>query len=150
MSRIEQQIWELLEEYVTAEGIELDDVEVVGGGQSRLCRITLDAEGGLDSDRLTRISPAISKMLDEADLFASPYMLEVSSPGLERKLRRPAHYTKSLGREVTVKTADRQTHKGNLESARDEGFTLATDDGNLDVTYADVTSAKTVFRWEGK
>ncbi|MBT8199269.1 MAG: ribosome maturation factor RimP [Acidimicrobiia bacterium] len=149
MSRIEEQIWDILAGYLTAEDIDLDDVEVVGGGKTRLCRVTLDAEGGLDSDRLTRISPAISKMLDESDLFSSPYMLEISSPGLERKLRRPAHYTKSIGREVTVKTSDRQSYKGILESVHEDQFTLSTDDGAVELPYADVTSAKTVFRWEG-
>ena len=150
MSRIETQIWEMLEEYLTAEDIELDDVEVTGGGTTRFCRITIDADGGVDSDRLTKISPAISKMLDEADLFATAYMLEISSPGLERKLRRPTHYAKSLGREVKVKTADRTTHQGVLESADDDHFTVSTEAGEVEMAFADVTSAKTVFRWKNQ
>lgn len=149
MSRIEQQIWDMLEGYLTAEGIELDDVEVGGGGSARLCRITLDAEGGIDSDRLSQISPAISKLLDESDLFASSYMLEISSPGLERKLRRPSHFAKSVGREVMVKTVDREVHRGVLGAVNGDRFTITTDDGDVDLPYSDVTSAKTVFRWEG-
>lgn len=149
MSRIEEQIWDMLESYLRAEGIELDDVEVGGGGAARLCRITLDAEGGIDSDRLSQISPAISRLLDESDLFASSYMLEVSSPGLERKLRRPSHFAKSVGREVMVKTVDREVHRGVLTAVNGDRFTVSTDDGDIDLSYADVTSAKTVFRWEG-
>jgi ribosome maturation factor RimP len=139
----------MLENYLTAEDIELDDVEVSGGGSgSRLCRITIDADGGIDSDHLSKLSPAISKMLDESDLFASSYMLEVSSPGLERKLRRPNHYTKSLGREVKVKTVDRVVHQGMLESVDNGHFTVSTESGNVEMAFSDVTSAKTVFRWK--
>ena len=148
MSRTEEQIWEMLEDYLSAEGIELDDVEVGGGGAARLCRITIDADDGIDSERLTAISPTISRMLDDSDIFGTPYMLEVSSPGLERKLRRPSHYVKSVGREVAVKTIDRRTHRGILESVGAEQFTVRTDTGNVDMAFVDVTSAKTVFRWD--
>ena len=125
-------------------------MEVTGGGSARLCRVTVDAEGGIGSDRLSAVTPPISKMLDESDLFGSSYMLEVSSPGLERKLRRPHHYAKSVGREVKVKTADRIVHEGVLTEATDGEFTVDTDGGPVEMAYADVTSAKTVFRWENQ
>jgi ribosome maturation factor RimP len=75
----------------------------------------------------------------------------VSSPGLERKLRRPNHYRKSLGREVVVKIAEgagKATYRGTLTDADEARFTVKADQGPVTVPYDDVVSAKTVFRWE--
>jgi ribosome maturation factor RimP len=70
---------------------------------------------------------------------------------LERNLRRPTHYAKSVGREVVVKIVDGETKstlRGMLADAGDQSFTIATGDERSVVKYADVLTAKTVFRWE--
>jgi ribosome maturation factor RimP len=79
--------------------------------------------------------------------------LEVSSPGLERKLRKPAHYVKSIGREVKIKArADgtTTTASGELTSADEDGFVVSTDNGEEHFTYDAVTSARTVFKWQAQ
>ena len=143
-------IWSVVEPYLADERLELDDLELSGRGRGRILRVTVDGED-VNVDRLAELSRGLSRLLDEEPALQDAYQLEVSSPGLERKLRRPSHYRKSLGREVVVKTAadDHKTvFRGTLTEAGDDTFTVAADQGVTEVPYDDVISAKTVFRWE--
>lgn len=152
MSDAASRLWQLIEPYVAAEGIELDDVEVVGGGKASIVRVVIDADDPIDVDRIARISRGVSRLLDEADPFPGAYTLEVSSPGLERKLRTPRHYAKSIGREVKVKTRTdvdgRRVHRGVLRAVGGDGFTISAGGGDLSIEFGDVVSAQTIFVWE--
>ncbi len=145
-------LWAVIEPYVAAEGIELDDLEIVGKAPGVVVRVTLDADGGVGVDRLAEVSRRLSRLLDEDDPIDGSYTLEVSSPGLERKLRRPSHYAKSVGRDVKVKSRSEigggHSHRGVLASADDDGFVLEMDGENREIAYGDVVSARTVFAWE--
>jgi ribosome maturation factor RimP len=141
----------LIEPWLAAEQVELDDLEMVGTGKGRTLRILVDADGGVDIDRISELSLGISALLDAETDFDEPYQLEVSSPGLERKLRVPRHYAKSVGREVSIKIRrDGATRvlKGVLAAADDHGFTVDTEGGGERAEYDEVTSAKTVYRWQ--
>ncbi len=143
-------IWTVVEPYLAAERLELDDVELSGSGKGRLLRVVVDGED-VNVDRLTEVSRGLSRLLDNKTDLENGYQLEVSSPGLERKLRRPAHYMKSVGREVTVKVnrgGVKTTLRGMLGKADDETFTVDTDGDSQKVSYQDVLTARTVFRWE--
>ena len=152
MKEVERQLWELVAPYLAAEGVELDDLDVRGGGKGRMVRVLVDAEGGVGVDRIADLARGLSHMLDEADPLAGSYTLEVGSPGLERTLRRPDHYRKSVGREVVVKTrepvAGSNSHRGILESFGDSGVTLRVDDADRLIELDQITEARTVFRWE--
>jgi ribosome maturation factor RimP len=133
-------------------GLELFDLELTGSGSGRILRVVLDREGGVDLDAITVATEAISPVLDsEPTLLPGPYALEVSSPGLERPLRRPDHYRRVVGATVSVKTRDDQGAarrvRGVLTSADDDGFTLDVDGRAERIAYADVTQARTVFEW---
>ena len=147
-----QQLWELLEPYLSAEGVELDDIELLGRGDGRILRVTVDGDGGLLVDRIAALSRGMGALLEAKEAFDGSYTLEVSSPGLERKLRRPSHYLKSLGREVKVKTSTAVegavNHKGVLEDGDDEGFTVRVDNHLRRIAYEQVDSARTIFVWE--
>jgi len=143
-------IWSVVEPYLTAERLELDDLELSGHGRGRVLRVTVDGDD-LDVDRLAELSLGLSRLLDDESTLQDQYRLEVSSPGLERKLRRPAHYRKSLGREVVVKISEdegKATYRGTLTDVDESRFTVEADQGPITVPYDDVVSAKTVFRWE--
>jgi len=143
-------IWSVVEPYLAAERLELDDLELSGHGRGRVLRVTVDGDD-VGIDRLAELSRALSRLLDDQPGLQDQYRLEVSSPGLERKLRRPSHYRKSVGREVVVKTAaaeERATLRGTITDADDSRFTVASENGPITVSYDDVVSAKTVFRWE--
>ena len=147
-------LWKLLEGYVSAEGVELDDVVLVGQGKGRVLRVIVDAEGGVSLDRIADLSRGLGRVLDEEDPVSGSFTLEVSSPGLERKLRRPAHYRKSVGREVKVKTSvpidGERAHRGVLEEADETGFSVRVDGVVRHIAFGDVKSAATVFTWQEK
>ena len=143
-----EQIWKVVEPYLAAESLELDDLEVLGRGRARTLRVTIDKSGGVDLDRISEVSRGLSRLLDSETEIEGPYQLEVSSPGLERKLSRPSQFHKSIGREVVVKTAA-FTVRGVLTGANQESFQVQPADAEeRSVRYEDVTSARTVFRWE--
>jgi ribosome maturation factor RimP len=151
MTRVDT-IWERIERWLAAEELELDDLEFKGSGRGQTVRVVVDGPGGVDLDRIAELSLGISRLLDDETGLEESYQLEVSSPGLERPLRRPRHFQKSIGREVSVKArAEGATVvvKGHLIAADDEVATIETADGSQrSVSYADVVSARTVFRWE--
>lgn len=143
-------IWTVVEPYLAAERLELDDVELLGRGPGTLLRVVVDGED-VNIDRLADVSRGLSRLLDNETELDDAYRLEVTSPGLERNLRRPAQYAKSVGREVVVKIADgdqKDTIRGVLAEAGDSAFTVETEDDRRVVDYEDVLTAKTVFRWE--
>jgi ribosome maturation factor RimP len=143
-----EQIWDVVEPYLAAEKLELDDLELIGRGPSRTLRVVLDTpDGRPDLERISEVSRGLSRLLDTATELEGPYQLEVSSPGLERKLSRQSHYQKSLGREVVVKTAS-GTLRGVLTKAHEDDFELRTETDERTIPYQQVVSARTVFRWE--
>lgn len=143
-------IWDVVEPYLAAERLELDDLELTGHGRGRVLRITVDGNA-LDVDRLADVSRGLSRLLDTQTDLEGSYQLEVSSPGLERKLRRPRHFAKALGREVVVKYGTPEgavSRTGALTAVDDHGFTLDDDLGQVVVPYDSVVSARTIFRLE--
>ena len=150
VSSVQERLWDQIDPYLSAEGVELDDVEVLGGGQ--IVRVTVDAEDGLGVDTIADLSRGISRLLDETDPIKGSYTLEVSSPGLERKLRRPRHYEKSMGKITKVKTHAEidgaRNHRGTLVASDATGFTIDIDGSERTIPYDVVASARTVFVWE--
>lgn len=101
---IEQQIGSLVEPIVRDRGLELVDVEYVKEGTHWYLRLYIDKDGGVDMDDCTSVSHAVSDMLDEKNPIPQAYMLEVSSPGLERPLKKEADYIRFRESLVTVYT----------------------------------------------
>lgn len=155
MSEAADRLWALLEPYLAAEGLELDDLELAGHGRGRVLRVFIDGTNGSPSlDELSDASRGMSRLLDEEadDLFTGPYTLEVTSPGLERKLRRPEHFRKAMGQEVVVRSGrpveGTKVHRGVLEEVDETGFFVRSQNDRRHLGFEDVASAQTVFRWE--
>ena len=150
MTSVAEKLWDRIDPYVAAEGVELDDVEILGGGQ--VVRVVVDAADPIGVDVIADLSRGISRLIDEDDPIKSSYTLEVSSPGLERKLTRPRHYEKSIGREVTLKTHSdiegTKAHRGVLVAATASDATIDIDGTERTIPYTAVASARTVFVWE--
>ena len=87
------------------EGVELVLLEEAGSRRSRILRLYIDHPGGVTHDLCARISAAVGRGLDEADAFDGTYSLEVSSPGIERPLRKRVHFEAQVGKKVYVKTS---------------------------------------------
>jgi ribosome maturation factor RimP len=118
-----------------AEGMELVDVEFGGPGGRQTLRLFIDKPGGVSLDDCSSISRSVSAALDVEDPIAGAYDLEVSSPGLDRPLRTPEHFTKYAGERVRVKTYApisegdaRKTFIGSLKGFS-EGFVVVDVDG---------------------
>ncbi len=152
MASVQDDLWRLFEDYLGAEHVELDDLALKGPEGRQILRVSVDAEDGLDIDRIADLSRGLSRLLDAEDRIRGSYRLEVGTPGLERELRMPRHYEKSVGRDVVVKTSAEiqgtRRHEGRIVGASGADFTLQTSTGEIAIAYADVLSAKTVFVWE--
>ena len=133
-----------------ARGLDLIDVELHGSELT----VFVDRQGGVDLDTLGDATRAVSAALDEIDPLPGRYTLAVSSPGLERRLRTPAHFIKAVGEAVTVRvnsgTSDVRRVRGTLNEADETGFTLVgpdLPDGSLRIAYDEVERARTIFEW---
>ena len=128
-------------------GLSLYDVEATAG----TLRVTVTRDGGVDLDTLAAASSELSAWLDEHDPMPGRYTLEVSSPGLERRLRTPEQFHGAVGETVTLRiapagvAAERVT--GTLTSASATGVELQTDTGPRSARYDEVERARTVFEW---
>lgn len=138
---------DLVEPLLAVEAIELVDVELEGS----TLRVTVERpEGGIDLDGVTVATRVVSGALDSADPLPGRYVLEVSSPGVERPLRTPTHFRRAVGSRLAVKLragaahdADDRRLDGELTAAGDAGITL---DGRT-LAYADIERARTIFTW---
>lgn len=135
-------LWESIEAFLVEEQVELDDLELSG----RTVRVIVDAEGGIDLDHITDVSRGVSRLLDEnEELVPESYNLEVTSPGLERKLSRPRHFEKSIGRPVRVKTTGGVALQGELTQVDEAGFVVVDSGVESRVAFSEVAKARTVF-----
>lgn len=104
--RLAAEVIALLEGELAGQGFELLDVRVFRGGGRITLRIFVDtAEGGISLDEVATASRTCSMLLEEADRIADPYVLEVSSPGVRRPLRKREHYLAAVGQRVEVKVS---------------------------------------------
>lgn len=152
---------DLLTPVVESLGAELIDVSFNGG----LLRVTIDQEGGVTTGVLTKVNRTISPILDQHDPVPGRYTLEVSSPGVERKLTKLSHFERAVGEQVLIKLepgSDPRRLRGELNRVQaDEsglGGKLTLEVSEIDgvdipdsetrtVSIASVTKARTVFNW---
>ena len=128
-------------------GLGLYDLDFGGG----LLKITVDRAGGVDLDTIALVTRLVNRELDHTDPVPGKYTLEVSSPGIERSLRRPEHFLSAIGDTVNVRlrdvTNDERRFQGTLVAADEDGITVRTESGERHVPYAHVDRARTVFEW---
>jgi ribosome maturation factor RimP len=139
--------------------LDLYDLEFRGG----TLRVTIDrpadADQALDLEAIALASRLIGRELDHDDPMGGHYTLEVTSPGLERSLRTPAHFQKSIGKTVALRLRDIVTPEGERSERRLQGVLIAADDQSATiqlndaaltertVQYDKIDRAKTVFVW---
>jgi len=147
-----EEVSDLAEAVARSRSLRLWDIEMSGSGGSRVVRIFVDGDDGVDLDTVAEVSEEISRGLDLRDPIDGRYTLEVSSPGLERTLRRPEHFSASVGQQVVVKTKQRlvgDSHRvdGTVVDADEASVKLLAGDKEVDVPYEAIKSARTVFEW---
>ncbi len=107
---VEQRVSGLIEPLIKEKGLELVDVEYIKEGAHWYLRLFIDKDGGVDLDDCSEVSHAVSELLDTADAIQQAYMLEVSSPGLERSLKKTEDFQRFQGKLVAIKT--NKLHEG--------------------------------------
>ncbi|HIX76706.1 MAG TPA: ribosome maturation factor RimP [Candidatus Fusicatenibacter merdavium] len=131
----EQKAEEMILPIVEANGFELVDVEYVKEGGNWYLRAYIDKEGGITVDDCENVSRAFSDRLDEDDFIEDAYILEVSSPGLGRPLKKEKDYRRSMGKELEIRTyraVDRcREFYGVLTAYDDDSVTIEEEDGTL-------------------
>lgn len=103
MASIEERVEELVKPKVQELGYELYDVQYSKEGKDYFLRIFIDNKEGIDLNDCEKVSDGINELLDEADYIKEQYFLEVSSPGIERMLRKDKHLEESIGKEIEIK-----------------------------------------------
>jgi ribosome maturation factor RimP len=152
--QVDDELSDLLASTVAPLGLELVDLE----RRSTMVRVVVDRDGGVDLEAIAAATRAVSAVLDTHDPFPDQrYTLEVSSPGVERRLRTPSHFERAVGETVSVRTVGgakgERRVTGRLRSADADGFVIESEDmaeGERRLSYDEVERARTVFEWGSK
>lgn len=146
-------VWALVAPLTEAEGFEIVDIELKreGGRSGRVLRLYLDREGGPTMDDLSRVSRELSDLLDVHDVVEGSYTLEVSSPGINRPLRRPEHFARFLGKRVRVRTREaihgRRTFLGQLLEVSQDKIFLDQDGQRCEIPFALIEKSNYEHDW---
>jgi len=151
---IPEELRELIEPIVEAHGCELVDVEAAGGQGRRVLRITIDTQAGdgrVPVERCGAVSREVATSLDALDALAGSYSLEVSSPGLDRRLSREKDFAAALGREIRLETRrpldGRRRFRGRLLGFDAGVARLEVDGRELEIPFAEVARANAVYEF---
>ena len=149
-SKLELKILDFAKPIALDLGCYIYDVEYAKEGKSRFLRIFADKEdGGISLDDCEAISRALSEILDKEDPISENYMLEVSSPGIERRLRTPEHFNKYLERVIDIglykAVNGSKTISGKLVSYDGEKITIEADDDEMSIMQSETTTVKLHF-----
>lgn len=138
----------LLEPTIERLGYELTDLELKLGGRDGLVRVFIDKTDGIDIEDCEAVSRQVSAILDVEDPLPGHYTLEVSSPGLDRTLTKPAHFQRFMGEDVRVKLRfpldGRRNFRGELKAADDEQIEVEVDGQSFSLPLATIESARLI------
>ena len=145
-------IEEIAQQVAQAEGLELVEVEVKGGGNARLVRIAIDKPEGVTHADCGLVSEKVGAILDAEDMVPGHYTLEVSSPGVERKLFKPKDYQRFQGKKAKLTLREpvdgRRTWEGILAGFEDGIISLETEPGKArEFPFEQVQKANLKFEW---
>ena len=140
---LETQIAKIIE----ANGAALYDTEVVTEFDETIFRVLVTKVGGVSLDLCATISHELSPFLDVHPPMSERYRLEISSPGIERKLTKPVHFKNAIGEKVKLKITGADKLKGILKSADNDGLVVETKQGDESFSYGQLGTAKTYFDW---
>ena len=137
-----------IESLVENAGARLYDISTVNEKGETIYRVSIiSKDGKTDLDKCVEITHLISPLLDVTPPVKGEYRLEVSSPGIERDLKKERHFELSVGELVKVTTNDNFNHKGRLKSFQNGVLTLETKHDDIEIELNDIKRAKTYFQW---
>lgn len=128
-------------------GAEVYDIVTTKENDTNIYRVFVTSKDGINLDKCAEISRMISPILDISEPMSAKYNLEVSSPGIERKLKKPQHFTSSIGEKVKIKDFEKNIIKGELIFADGNEIKIKTEHGEEIITYDEISNAATYFEW---
>ena len=150
MANIEEKIENLTSEIINNLGYELYDVEYVKEGKDYFLRIYIDSEKGIDLNDCEKVSDNITELLDKEDYIKEQYFLEVSSPGIERTLRKEKHLTANIGKEIQIKLfkpfEGKKQYNGILKKFDKDSITIFNNK-EINIDRKNISQIKTVYNW---
>lgn len=151
VNSIESKVEKRLKPIIENLNYELYDVQYVKEGKDYYLRIIIDKNGIIDIDDCENVNNAITDILDEEDYIKEQYYLEVSSPGLERVLRKKEHFLKQIGNEISIKlfkAIDKEKELiGVLKEYNDNEIILEVNNININIDLKNIALAKTIYEW---
>lgn len=148
---IEQRVYELIEKKIQELGYELYDVEYLKEGKEYHLCIYIEKNGIMEIADCEKVNNAIEPILDDVDLIKEQYFLEVSSSGLEKKLRKLEHYEKQIGNKIEVKLFTKIDNKkvieGILSKVENDCIELQEDEKEIKIAFDQIASGKTIYEW---
>jgi ribosome maturation factor RimP len=148
---VREKLMALSEPLLAQLGYELVDLDYAAGRRHALVRVFIDRPQGVGVDDCERVSHELAALLDVEDPVPIAYTLEVSSPGLDRVLRTPAHFQRFVGEriwlELRVARDGRRRYTGRLEAASPEGIELTVDGAKVAVRFSEIERARLAPQW---
>ena len=150
MANIEERVESLIKPRVEKAGYELYDVLYLKEGKNYILRIVIDNEKGISLEDCEKVNNEITDLLDEADYIKEQYFLEVSSPGIERVLRKDWQLKKYLENKVQINLFKKdengfKEYVGILKEVEDESLTIEQDDTEYEVQRKNIAQIKTIY-----
>ncbi len=150
MANIEEKIEKLTLKTINDLGYELYDIEYVKEGKDYFLRIYIDSKNGIDLDDCELVSNSITELLDREDYIKEQYFLEVSSPGVERVLRKEKHLRDNIDKEVQIKLFKQidgqKQYKGILKDFDNDYITILNNQ-EMKIDRKNISQIKTVYNW---
>jgi ribosome maturation factor RimP len=141
----------LLAPVVTGLGLDLEDVAVQSAGRRHVLRVVVDRDGGVGLDTVAEVSTAVSAVLDESEAMGGrAYVLEVTSPGVDRPLTQPRHWRRARSRLVQAGLADGGTATGRVVEVGDDGVRLDVSGEEQLLAWPDVVSGRVQVEFNRK
>ncbi len=149
MAKIEDKVEKLVKEKIESLGYDLYDVEYSKEGKNYFLRIFIDNPKGIDLNDCEKVNDGINELLDQADYIKEQYFLEVSSPGIERILRKDKHLEQNIGKEVNIKLFKKdengkKEYQGILKQYNEEKIELEEE---ITIERKNIAQIKTVYNW---
>jgi ribosome maturation factor RimP len=146
-------VWELAAPLVEGEGMEIVDIDFrhEGSRGGRVLRLYLDKEGGPNVDDLSRVSRQLSELLDAQETVEGAYTLEISSPGINRPLKKPDHFARFVGKRIRVRTRDlidgRRSFLGILGQVANDSVILTQDGKRYQIPFYMIEKSNYEHDW---
>lgn len=153
MANLEERVESIVKPIIENIGYELYDVQYEKEGKNYYLRIFIDNEKGIDLNDCEKVNDAITDILDEENCIKEQYFLEISSPGIERVLRKNKHLEQNIGKQVKIKLFKKdengnKEYEGELKEFDEQNIMINQDECEIKIERKNISQIKTIYNWE--